>query len=62
MVYVSIKEDPTGESYESEKSLITHVWNIDTWIIGSKCSHHMNGNIDLSLKNLKKLMMGELLS
>ena len=45
MVYVVVKEDPNEERYEEGKALISHVSKNDTWIIDSRCSHHMTGDI-----------------
>ena len=41
MIYVAIKEDPNGERYESETTLISHFGKNDSCIIDSGCSHHM---------------------
>ncbi len=61
MVYDTIKEEPKGERYENETTLISHVTTNDSWIIDNGCSHHMTSDIS-KFENLKKLMMVELLS
>ena len=35
MGYVAIEEDPNGERYDSETSLISHVSKNDSWIVDS---------------------------
>ena len=42
MVYIVVKDELYDENYKM--SLISHVSNIDTWIIDSCFSYHMTGD------------------
>jgi hypothetical protein len=45
MVYVAINQDPNGERYERETTLISHVSKNDSWILDNGFSHHMIGDL-----------------